>query len=349
MHLRNVSKEERRAFFRDPDTLYIFWMYYYPEGFKCELADFHWDWIEAIANTDKHIMNESFRSSLKTEITKIYVIKSICYNVWKYIVVQSYDSAGSDEMVANISRMLVKESLVEDYGQLYPFSAKKSDFSKKSVTHFDTTNGVKIKAKALLEQMRGSNIYNEDEGTSRPDLIILDDIDTTDSVRNKDIIDKNDVKLRQQTIGAMAKGNSRIIFLGNTIGMDGLVRRFAEMAKVNSRWVYFRQPIYDDIGECVWPQFFTPDVIENIKATEGDAWDQNYLLIPKLTIGTTVFDCKQPIKVVKPYKILEGFHLFQPPQDKLVIGVDIAEGGEKGDNSTLKCRNKKGQSVFEFA
>jgi hypothetical protein len=246
--------------------------------------------------------------------------------------------------------MLTKTSLVLDYGDFFPFSMKKSDFASSWSTNFDTTNGIKVKAKSQNENIRGANVYDEEEGTARPDLLVIDDIDTTDSVRNKDVIDKNESKLRQQTIGAMSKEKQRIIFLGNTIANDGIVRRFAERVKDDPRWKYFRQPIYDEhTGECVWPDFFTPEVIENIKSSEGDAWDQNYLLIPKITIGTTVFDTTQPIRVVQPYKVIEGFELYQPPQDKIVIGIDIAEGWLKSDNSVIKARNKMGQSVFEFA
>jgi hypothetical protein len=38
-----------------------------------------------------------------------------------------------------------------------------------------------------------------------------------DSVRNTDIINKNEQKINNETIGAMSKEHSRIIFLGNTI------------------------------------------------------------------------------------------------------------------------------------
>lgn len=91
------------------------------------------------------------------------MVNSICYKRWNYIVVQSYDSDSSDDMVTNISRMLNKGILVHDYGELYPFNSKKEDFAKKSVAHFDTTNGVKVKAKALLEKIRGAVTYDEDE------------------------------------------------------------------------------------------------------------------------------------------------------------------------------------------
>lgn len=61
----------------------------------------------------------------------------------------------------------------------------------------------------------------------------------------------------------------------------------------NKQWVHLHQPIFDEKGECVWKEMFTPETIEKIKSEEGEAWDQNYMLIPKITIGLPVFDCKQ--------------------------------------------------------
>lgn len=354
--LHKMKPHERVQYFAKADgfTFFLWWVFYFPESFKCELAPFHFDAIHYYMDTDINILWEWFRSCLKTEITKIYMVNSICYKRWNYIVVQSYDSDSSDDMVTNISRMLNKGILVHDYGELYPFNSKKEDFAKKSVAHFDTTNGVKVKAKALLEKIRGAVTYDEDEWSSRPDLLVLDDIDTTDSVRNVMIVDKNDTKLRQETIGAMSQEKQRIIFLGNTITVDWIVRRFATMAKANEQterpnWKYIRTPLYDEFGKCMWKDFFTDEVIEKVKASQWDAFEQNYLLIPKTTIGKTVFDTTQPIKTAQAYKQIEWFLLFQPPQDQLVIWVDLAEWGIKWDNSVLKARNRKWQTVFEFA
>lgn len=48
---------------------------------------------------------------------------------------------------------------------------------------------------------------------SRPDLLILDDIDVEKSVRNADIIDNNERKILGETMGALDPTNNRIIFL----------------------------------------------------------------------------------------------------------------------------------------
>jgi len=67
----------------------------------------------------------------------------------------------------------------------------------------------------LGQKLRGAVSKN-----SRPELLILDDIDVTDSVRNPEVISKNYEKITGETIGAMSKQKNQIIFLGNTINQD---------------------------------------------------------------------------------------------------------------------------------
>jgi len=164
-------------------------------------------------------------------------------------------------------------------------------------------------------------------GSSRPTLLVLDDIDVMDSVRNVDIIEKNYAKINNETIGAMSKERSRIIFLGNTILGDGIVRRFVASKSDNPFWQVYRQPLFDNKGEITW-SFFSEEMVAKIKVDEGsDAFLQNYQLIPKVLSGTPVFEDSDKITQIQyPYKDIEGFHLFLPPQDDIVMGIDIAEG-----------------------
>lgn len=154
--LENSTPEDRVLFFANPKRFFLWWYYYYPESFKCDLAMFHFEWMYYFSCTDLNILNESIRSSLKTEMTKLFVIRSICYKTISYCVWQSNDSDSSEEQVRNISRMLTKTSLVQDYGDFFPFSMKKADFASSGSTNFDTTNGIKVKAKSTQEKIRGA-------------------------------------------------------------------------------------------------------------------------------------------------------------------------------------------------
>lgn len=211
--LATCTKQERVSFFRDPDNFLYFWYYHFPQNFDCDLAEFHYLWVEALANGKLSLLIEGFRGSLKTELVKVYLVWCIVYQIEPYIAIQSFDSSGSEEMVRNVAKMLVSRSLVSDYGNLFPFSSGKDEMAKKSVTNFDTTNGVKVVSRSLGEKLRGASSFDEETGSSRPTLLVLDDIDVMDSVRNVDIINKNEQKINNETIGAMSKERARIIFL----------------------------------------------------------------------------------------------------------------------------------------
>jgi hypothetical protein len=91
---------------------------------------------------------------------------------------------------------------------------KKEDLKKKSLSNFETTNGVKISSKSLGQTLRGANTFSmEDEKSARPTLLILDDIDVSKSVENTDIIEKNYNKITGETISALDPLQRKIIFL----------------------------------------------------------------------------------------------------------------------------------------
>lgn len=286
--LQHMNSPERVSFFawgeQDAEEskqakLLLWWYYYFHNNFVHDLAPFHYDWLYALTR-DKNILIKGFRGSIKTELTKAYVVNSICHNRWNFIVWQSYESSASEDALRNIARMLRNPLIMEDYGELFPLSSPKEDLAKKSISNFNTTNGVKVMAKSLGEKLRGAVSYDETTGSSRPDLLILDDIDVSDSVRSYEIIEKNYNKITGETIGAMSKERSRIIFLGNVINTDGVVPRFENEKSSDPNWRVFVQALYRADGGIAW-SFFTPDRVEKIQSNEGPkAFSQNYLLIP---------------------------------------------------------------------
>ena len=185
--------------------------------------------------------------------------------------------------------MLCKQSIVDDYGMLFPFETKKEDLTKRSLTNFETTNGVKIASKSLGQTLRGANTYDmENDISSRPTLLILDDIDVIKSVSNVEIINQNEKKILGETISALDPLHRKIIFLGNIINEDGIVPRFWNLYKDSDRRDCYSQPLFDDKGVNARPEVFTEDVIQEIKSDGKISFNQNYLLIPSQS-GNGVF------------------------------------------------------------
>lgn len=67
-----------------------------------------------------------------------------------------------------------------------------------------------------------------------------------------------------------------------------------------------------------------------------------------ISSGSAVFDLNQPYQIQQPIRSIEGFNLFCDPCDELTIGIDIAEGGIRGDYSTISARRPDGKLAFQF-
>ena len=62
----------------------------------------------------------------------------------------------------------------------------------------------------------------------------------------------------------------------------------------------------------------------------------------------TVFDPTLKFAIKKPIKEIEGWKFFQKPQDKLLVAVDMAEWGVKGDFSAISARNTQWEIVATY-
>lgn len=243
-------------------------------------ADFHKVWAHDLMSRDNLIW-EGFRGSRKTTMVRGYVCHCIIYRTEPYIVVQSYEGKLSDDWVRNVAKMLMTESIIDDYGMIFPLEIKKEDLAKKSVTSFEATTGVKIESRSTGEVLRGANDYNIKEGSSRPTLLILDDIDTTDSVKNPLIIDQTFEKVNGETIGSLDQFRRRIIFMGNTISDDGILPRFKAMHAGKKNWRIRWQPLIYPDGRNAWAEVFTDDIIKALMDEGPVAFGQNYKLEPR--------------------------------------------------------------------
>ena len=276
--IENLSSSERIAFFnQNTADIFLLWrFYYFRDDFVAVLADFHYDWIEWLF-TKKNIIIEAFRWSIKTSLIIAYQTYRIVYWFTKYLVRQSYDNTASTSNTTNILDKLLYPTLEADYGkQVLLIWWDRESLQQKSVGNFDTINGVKVRALSLQQKLRWAL-----SKLKRPDTIVFDDIDTTDSVRSIKTIDKNLDKIKNETLGALSKtGNNQIILLWNTISEQGILPAFKSEYK-NSKWrlIYKQELIRDDKIQRDW---ISEEVVEKIRADEWTiAFGQNYLLIPK--------------------------------------------------------------------
>lgn len=347
--LENATSADRVAFFseKNEDKFLLWWMFYYHEDFITLLGDFHYNWIEALFSW-KNVFIEWFRWSIKTTIVIAYTTYEISNWFCKFVNWQSYDDWASTRNTTNIAIKLLNPLLIKDYWKILALTWwNKEDLQKKSVWDFDTTNWIKVMATSLWQKLRWSISRN-----ARPDRLIIDDIDVSDSVRNPEIINKNYEKLTWETFGALSKElKTQIIFLWNTILADWIVPRFRKSKSNSKWWAVFHQPLIV-WWKIVW-DFFTKELIEKIKEDEElPAFNQNYMLIPLIHHWTPVFDIEkvQQLKELKyitsnKYKELR----FYKKPCECVFGVDVAWWNANWDYSTITAYNYNKELVLSYA
>lgn len=307
----------------------FWWWFQYHFGWA-NPADFHSNRSRSMAAM-LNIFMEGFRGSRKTSLVRWFIVWCIVYKIHEYVVRQSYDQWASADNVRQIAKMLFKRSIITDHGILFPIAVKKDDFAKKWQSDFTTKNGVRVRAISLGSNSRWANEYDmEQEITSRPTLLVWDDIDVNDSVQNPQVIEKNYKKITGETIEALDQFKRQIIILGNTILEDGVIPRFYSLYRDNKQWRCYRQPLIDENGHNARPTQFTDAVVDMLKWNSTKvSWKQNYLLEPDV-MGNGIF--------IRKYFDYYLFSEFENPESflkkkDLVVWIHIDPAFSTSDTS----------------
>ncbi len=150
-----------------------------------------------------------------------------------------------------MSNLEKNNRIIHDYGI-------QENFGSWASGEFITQLGVAFRALGAGQSPRGTR--NE---ANRPDIILIDDIDTDQDCLNPDIIDKRWEWIEQALIPTRSISNPLlIIFCGNIIAEDCCVTRAAKCADavdiINIR---------DAAGNSTWPQKNSEEVINRVLST----------------------------------------------------------------------------------
>lgn len=118
-------------------------------------------------------------------LSNIFPVHQIVYNKRHFIlIVSETDSMAQKflEWVANQLKYNVK--LREDFGVL--LHENKMANEKDNKTEFETVTGIKVQSASMGKQLRGAR-----HGAYRPDLVILDDLESSKNTNTKELRDKN--------------------------------------------------------------------------------------------------------------------------------------------------------------
>jgi hypothetical protein len=224
--------------------------FYFPAYCTAEPADFHkkgtkrlmandkWyevrAWSRELAKTARAMMEVLYMNLVKGRKNTLYVSNS-------------YDNACNLLMPIMIN-LETNSRIINDYGiqcGLYTWE----------VGNFKTNGGKSFRAIGAGQSPRGTR--NEE---ARPDIIVVDDIDTDEEARNQQRIDEKWKWIEKALIPTVSvSGNYLILFNGNIISKDSTIVKASKKAShfdvVNIR---------DKHGKSTWPQKNSEEDIDKI-------------------------------------------------------------------------------------
>src|SRR5690625_4683791 len=165
----------------------------------------------------RHIAWACPRRHAKTAwLSNIFLIHQIVFRHKRYIVLfsETTDTAG-DFITWGRYQLKLNDKLRKDFGELLHVQASRNELDNKY--EFITASNIKVEAKGLGTQVRGLR-----HGSTRPDLFILDDIESDESTSTAEQISKAKAWFNDSMLPALAKGGL-VIYLGTILCYGSLL------------------------------------------------------------------------------------------------------------------------------
>ena len=327
-------------------------------------ADFHRQLTDMLndvtaGKAERHIAYAVPRQHAKTAwLSNIFLAHQIVFKHKRYIVLfsETTDVAG-DFITWTRYQLKLNEKLREDFGELLHVQPNRNELDNKY--EFITSSNIKVEAKGLGTQTRGLR-----HGSTRPDLFILDDLESDESTSTAEQIAKAKAWFNDSMIPALAKGGT-VIYLGTILCYGSLLhyvveerrdfesRKFAAIesfAKRTDLWDEWRQIYIKDEEDAPEQakQFYLDneaDMLEGASILWPGYWSYYELIIIREESGTKSFNQEyqnnptdEERQIFKP-EYFEEFYFNDEELDGIDSAnfgaVDIAMGKEKGDYSVI--------------
>lgn len=325
-------------------------------------ADFHKQLCEMLndvtmGRVKRNIAWACPRRHAKTAwLSNIYLVHQIVYRKRKYVVLfsETTDVAG-DFITWGRYQLKLNEKLRADYGELLHVQPSRNELDNKH--EFITSSNTKVEAKGLGTQTRGLR-----HGASRPDMFILDDLESDESTNTSELIEKSKSWFREEMLPAMAK-EGICIYLGTILCYGSLLhyvieerrdfesRKFAAIDSFSSEpglWETWRTIYRGDSKTAADDarDYFETNKAEMLSKTEilwPGYWSYYDLILIREEDGIKTFNQEyQNNPTDEERQIFKPEHITWFNDEDLAQvttlnygAIDIAMGKEKGDFSDL--------------
>lgn len=263
----------RRAVARD--SLRLFFAIYFRHYIEYPIAPFHEEIIKQLEDPATRLLAVmAFRGSAKSTIV------SLVYAIWailgrqgkKHVLILSQTVPQAKRLLAHIREEYESNVLLRD--DMGPFIVQEADWNAFSISL--PKYGARITVASMEQNVRGLR-----HGAHRPDVVILDDIESSESIRTQEGRDKAYQWITSDVVPASARG-AKIVILGTMTHPDSVLMRLRERIEGGRMdGVFLRTPIVGENGEIMWPgKYRSREEVEEERRRSGSdaAFRREYLL-----------------------------------------------------------------------
>ena len=238
------------------------------------IPNFHKElWALATSN-DKKVAIAAPRGHAKsTAITLSYVLAEAMFRSSRYIIIVSDTESQSSEFLGDIKMQLIEN---EDLHVLFGKPTFVKDSETTIVVRMDDGHLFRIVAKGAGQRIRGRKWRN-----TRPDLIVVDDLEDDEAVESKDRRNKLYKWFTNALLPALSD-DGKIRVVGTILHMDSVLEKLLN----KKMWTTRRYAAHnEDFSEMLWPEKFSRERLEEIRESyleDGNpaGYSQEYLNYP---------------------------------------------------------------------
>lgn len=261
------------------------------------------------------------RGHAKTTLIKLFILWCILFTNRKFLLITCAIELHASNIIADVCKMLEEPNITSVFGdyrsgrETDTKTLKKFFFRERDIVLFGIGAGGAV---------RGANLNNE-----RPDLIVMDDIQTREDAQSP-IISKD---LMDWMVGTLMKSKSQtrclFLFAGN---MFPTPHSILKQLKTNSTWIKFISGAILADGKALWPEHRPlPDLLEELH--NDMAMGRAHIFFAEVMNDTEVgINSSVDYSKFPPW----SWGSYDTPQGKFLI-IDPSQGKGKDHDVIMRC------------
>lgn len=249
---------------------FFFFSTYLPHYFDTPAAPFHHEMVDLLDTIGTPVAVAAPRGFAKSTLTTFaYPLHQILFKQRKFIILIS-DTEEQAASQASFIKLELEENerIIQDFGKL----KGTTDWSDEC---FITSSGVKVLARGSGQKIRGMR-----NRQYRPDLVVVDDLENDQTVRNPRIVENKLKWLLEAVYPSLAgAGNKASMFVINTLlSRKSVQARLLEHPEFRGR----KYQALDKDNNSLWPEkYSTEDLLKTKQIIGSLSFNKEYQNDPR--------------------------------------------------------------------